>query len=202
MVTDYLFETKTGLICFVVVQEEMKGVDALLAGLAESTANAIRGLEEQHRRIMAGDAIIHEDFGDITQDVLDGIGECLLPDAHYVKGPLSTVASSLIIFAFFERAMRVIAEGVVSDTSALHGFVKKNSGMGKVRAYMTFLRQEAALEFEIPPDVKNMLEQERYLRNCFAHGEWDIAQKQPRDNFVIDSLAAMKSLFETLEDAL
>ncbi|CAE6868681.1 hypothetical protein R69746_08266 [Paraburkholderia aspalathi] len=199
---DYLFETKNGRICFVIVQEEMSGIDALLTGLRESATVAVHDLNRQREAILSGEKYEHEDFGDISRDLLDSIEHCLLPDARYVEGPLCTVAESLIVFAFFERALRVVAEDVAIDPSSASQYVKKHRQMGKIIGYIEFLRQYVGLSFDVPSSVLELLEQERNLRNSFAHGEWNVAGMLPRENFVSGAFATITNLFENLEAAV
>jgi hypothetical protein len=199
---EYLFETQSGRICFVIVQEEMSGIGALLTGLRESATVAVRDLDRQRDAILGGKRYEHEEFGDISRDVLNSIEDYLLPDARYVLGPLCTVAESLIVFAFFERALRVVAEDVAIDPASAIQYVRKNQSMGKIHSFIDFLKHGVGLNFDVPSTVLELVERERGLRNCFAHGEWNVAGMLPRENFVACAFAAMKTLFENLEAAV
>ncbi|MEX3897345.1 hypothetical protein [Paraburkholderia sp. BR10954] len=152
--------------------------------------------------LLGGKRYEHEEFGDISRDVLNSIEDSLLPDARYVQGPLCTVAESLIVFAFFERALRVVAEDVAIDSASAIQYVKKNHSLGKIHGFIEFLKYSVGLNFDVPSTVLELIERERGLRNCFAHGEWNVAGMLPRENFVSSAFAAMKTFFENLEAAV
>ncbi|PAU51958.1 hypothetical protein BZL41_26360 [Pseudomonas sp. PIC25] len=199
---EQLFETQHGRICFVIVEEEMRAVFDLLAGMAESTNSEVEHVCEQRRGLLEGEVITHDEWGDVSEDVLFGLEEVLLPHARYVQGPLSNIASSLLIFAFLERALRVVARDVAHDSSSVERFLRKNGRAGKIRGYLAFLQHEVALQFGVPPRLEEMLEHERRLRNDFAHGNWDVADRQPRSGFLMKAFETMSELFNALEQAV
>jgi hypothetical protein len=166
----YLFQSASGLIEFVVIESEMEELNDYCAASIQAIETILAQHDKERTSIVNdGVRIEHEDYGDITDDVLQGIEEFTIPKWQEIRSFITHAICLLLLHTLLEKNLKcmVMAYGKSTD-----GRLKTN-GMSKVDAYLNHLRDERGIEFEEAHKSSELRTKVRSIRNAFAHGDWE-----------------------------
>ena len=185
-----LFTTQHGRVCFVLAEEGMRGIASMISAIMNGTAAEVRLLESEVERLVQDP----QDAG-----VLEPLVDYALPEARFTATALARGTIFVLLFACLERVLRVIAEDHAPNPTAVRRHLNGNRDIGKVRAYLSYLRDDLSLTFSIPAHLEVLLRWENRRRNQFVHGDWEWLYDDPREVDFVAPLRAITALLTELE---
>lgn len=199
---DVLFVTAFGRLGFVIVEFEMAAVFQCLLNMQKAGEYRVQILLSQKARIKAGQRYFDDDMQcDVTGEVGQGLEDIDIPAAMHVRDEMTKLAEYVLIFAFIERALATIASNRPAEWKGYRSYIKANTNGGKIAAQLSFLRNCCKMDFVVPDDFSDLIENERRIRNKIAHGDWDIPFTPDDGEFRNRAMSAITALLRNLEVA-
>lgn len=193
---DYLFDSETRRIEFVVIEDGM-------AELNDYCVTVLEALRHEHeRRVAASRNYLKADDGLLIgnfekafeEDGDDGEETPVILRWQWFQ-PVVTRAMCLVMLdAFVEKALWSLALFVVDDPD-------EEPGEAKVDRYLDILRTKHDRPFEEPADFQRLRERCRSLRTALAEGDWTTITDTMEGTELSASFRAATEFFEILEQA-
>ena len=100
-------------------------------------------------------------------------------------------------FALVERCLRIVDEHYDRELSRAQRIRRRNGG--KIALMLQAFEETTGARIELSPSAEGLLQTERRLRNCFAHGDWDGLEDLPGVSYC-DLLVSAAEIFRAIED--
>lgn len=191
-----VFESSTGMVTFVRIEDEFAAVDAALSHLFAGARRDEERIRSQVDAIEAGARFVFEEYGDLTHEVLMGALDVDLPLASYVANQMSRNVSLVTCFALIERCLKIVGE----HYDLKLGRAQRVRGQGNIEQMLQALEETTGERIQLSAPAENLLRTERQLRNRFAHGDWDVLDGLQGVGHR-DLLDAAAEIFYEIEDA-
>lgn len=192
-----IFESTTGMVTFVRIEDEFAAVDAALAHLFEGARLHECGIRSRIDAIKSGARFVTDECGDITHDVLMGAEDVELPTANYVASQMTRNISLVTCFALIERCLKIV------DQHYGNKLVRAKPGVGKRKSkiddMLSAFEEVTKDRIELSVSAQAVLSTERRLRNSFAHGDWDVLEQMAEGDHR-NLLSAAAEIFREIED--
>lgn len=185
---DYLFRSRSNLVEFIVIEEEMEELNELCCACDNAATEKI----DQARELK----VVDPDTGQI-----DELWSEFMQDSELIRWSAAQeiLVSGMVItllFAFCEKSLRWLCERLVKGSE---GSLKVKGP--KIDGYLSVLREGCGLPFLETPEFREALRVARPLRNKFAHGEWEGFQEEVESVDLAKAFSAVSSQFSSIESA-
>lgn len=195
----YIFQSQSGLVDFVVIQEEIEQLHAYCYLCMDSTNAKINQLNQDLTSYRNGEKIVEDpEIGEVTSLVIDGLYEIEIPMWSDTQAFLIRAMCLLLLSSFVERSLKSLC---LSFSPTGTKFKQSNKSMSKVAAYIGYLQCGCGLAFEEPANTASVREKCRGIRNDFAHGDWDAVRIGVTTQSLRGAFEAYSLLFREIENA-
>ena len=197
--SNYLFQTLSGRIEFVVIDTEMAQLNDYCVLSLNETARKFHELENDVKNYRQGiERIVDAEFGEITQDVIMGLEQFEIPiwqDNYFF---VSKAVCLILLSTFLEKSLRSLCIAFSQDGR----LPRQRGGESKISMYITHLKNVREFNFSESNEFIELREECRKIRNAFAHGDWDSVRSEIVTVSLHQSFSAVTSLFHILEEKI
>lgn len=195
----YLFESESGVVEFVIVQEDMDQLHDYCLLCIDAAHDKLKMLNRDLTDYQRGAEVAeYPELGDLTPEVIDGLVHVQIPKWEDTQSFLVKATCFVLLAALLERGLKELCESFAPPGKK----VKLGAaGSGKVAAYIAFLRNDCGFEFCESPDSFRVRDDFRKVRNAFAHGDWDEARRVVGEKSLRAAFEACTELFSAIEAA-
>ena len=186
-----LFATSTGLIDFVIIEEELQQFATYAEAINTFSLQKLNELKEE--------------FADYEVD-WEG-GEKVLRwkrNARFVT-PATLLVTSYVLF---EKSLKNLC---YSFTKGKQDYqipigdrfkVKPRENESAINAQLRYLRQHCEFEFVLSDDESRMIDASRRVRNAYAHGDWEMVKALLQGIDLMEVLRVISNIFRKIEDGM
>lgn len=198
-VENYLFETQTSIHVFWVIDEEMAQLNDYCLLILNAANEKVSDLKSELKDYKSGKQKIHHpEIGDITEDVILGLEEVILPTWQDTYGFTTIATCVLLVQSFIEKSLKSIFYSLAGESKRHHQMV----GESKIDSYLRKLQEEFGVKFNESGESKQLRKEIASLRNNFAHGDWDEVRKATDSIDLRNVFQMATDIFEGIEDGL
>ena len=193
---NYLFETQSASIEFVVVATEFAQLNDYCVLCLEQTLGKLNELRGQLGNYKTGrEPVIDPTYGDVTRDAIWWLSDFEIPsweeNYHFMAK-----AMCLILLSFFtEKSLKSLCTAFAPGGKS----PKRKGGESKIGAHIRFLKEECSFDFAEPQAFIDVREECREIRNSFAHGDWDDIKAKVSGTNLAKAFHAIANLFYIIE---
>lgn len=202
---DYLFSTQTRLVEFVVIEEELARLNDYCVAVSQAIHNELAQQQTVRQELEDGPEYHESDDGPIHRsEILLGLDDIEIPRWQEVNNFMMPATQILLLNVLVERSLKSLcAEYDPENRSRVYGGhtarVRSRPGQSKLGAYLEFLRDPCGLDATGVPSVNRLDGDVRFVRNAFAHGDWDKAEVGLSGLSVREAFEAASELFAAIE---
>ena len=198
-IKDYLFHCVTGLITFVVIEEEMVQLNDFCVICLESVSMQISKLKDEHEQLVSGgQKFIDPKWGDISSDAAMFISGFYLPRWQDTQDFLVRAMCLLLLSTFTEKSLKSLCLDF-APTNSIQPKIKR--GQSKISSYLNYLVETCGFNFNETQETLEMREKCRILRNSFAHGDWEDVREKVSNVILQKAFMTVGTLLRSIEDA-
>lgn len=199
-VEPYLFTTIKGRAEFVIIQEEMEELNDYCVISGNAVKAILKRKQKAYQKYLSGhERAIHPDFGELTDEVISGLEEIVIPKWETIYSFMHQTTSLLLLHTFTERALKGLCDSLAPDGAPT---VKQQKGKSKIDSFLYYLSEVCNLQFIEPKGTRSIRDQVRHVRNCFAHGDWDDLERTAQKINLRRAFLLTSALFREIELAV
>lgn len=198
-VPDYLFRAEGRFSkAFWGLAAELTQLNDFCVMLLTSTKEQLNSLRRNLQKLRLGKERIDTPLGDFTGEMMMMLEEHIpvWEDTYHF---LCRATCLVLLLAFVERSLKMLVETLTESAQPRGG--ARNRSQSRIAQYLDVLRKMCGPAF-VEPEGIALLDQCRYVRNAFAHGDWDEVRRLVRDIHLRNTFAAASGLLSAIEDAV
>jgi hypothetical protein len=195
---DYLFRPDDRFsVEFWDIAAEMAQLNDFCLLCLQQTATWLDRLKEQLRAPESNEEHAIVDSVDYTGEVIQDLEE-KIPVWQDTNEFMVRAMSLMMLSAFTEKSLKTLCTRLAPEGK---GSPKRRPGESKIDTYLRYLSEECSLDFAEPVESLEMRERCRWLRNSFAHGDWDDIRARVAKVHLRDAFGAVANLLHAIETA-
>lgn len=196
-IENYLFETQTFIHEFMVVDEEMAQLNDYCLLILNATNKKISDFKTELEDYKSGKQTAqHSEIGDITEDVISGLEEVIIPTWQDTYGFTTIATCILLIQSFIEKNLKSILYSLAGESKKY----QQVAGESKIDCYLRKLEEDFGVGFDESSEGKQLRKEINSLRNNFAHGDWGEVRKNIASIDLRNVFQMATNIFEGIED--
>ena len=190
------FESKTGLIDFVAIEEEFIQLQEYVDEILNFTEQKYKIIQNENNSRNFRSA---EDF-DVYYDE-----ERKWEENVFFIGPSMSLVS---LYLFVEKSLKNLCYSFTENSTSwyvekgVRFKVPKKHDESIIEASLKYLLNTEKFKFKISDDVLKILEKVRVLRNDFSHGDWENVRIIISEINIIGTFSLVGKLFEQIENGM
>jgi len=189
---DYLYRSSTGIHPFALFQEQLEQINDYCVFVIKRTDEYIAELKTDEHECLASPK-----YGEITDDVLMGLTEFIIPTWEYNKEVFLKTTMLVLIFSFVEYCLKTVCLSLQLDLEM------NDNRKSKIDTYLEKINQCTNNNLKLTTLCKKRLFQGRRVRNLFAHGDWDsIMSELKRGSLLRDYIDMVVEILYNVETKL
>ena len=190
------FQSKTGLIDFVAIEEELDQLEDYSTQLLNFSKQRLEFLNLKYSK---------KNYEYAEEDDLDTVEILKWTESTNFIGPSIFLLS---LYFLTEKSLKNLCysftEGTkhwqVPEGERFKVSQKKNESI--VEASIRYLKETKKFNFELNSKTLSLFEEIRILRNNFAHGDWENVQKNLSSIEINDAFKIVADIFVQIEDGM
>ena len=191
MSMDGLFDTSTGLVDFVIIEEELRQFATYADAINTFSLQKLNELKEEHP--------------DYEVDWEDG--ERVLRWQRNVRfvTPATLLMTSYVLF---EKSLKNLCYSFTKGTQDYQipigerFKVKPRQNESTIDAQLRYLTEKCKFEFVLSDDENRMIFASGFVRNAYAHGDWETVEALLPEIDLTEVLRVMSNVFRKIEDGM
>ena len=190
------FQSKTGLIDFVAIEEELDQLEDYSTQLLNFSKQRLEFLNLKYSK---------KNYEYAEEDDLDTDEILKWTESTNFIGPSIFLLS---LYFLTEKSLKNLCYSFTEDTKhwqvpegeRFKVYQKKNESI--VEASIRYLKETKKFNFELNSKTLSLFEEIRILRNNFAHGDWENVQKNLSSIEINDAFKIVADIFVQIEDGM
>ena len=204
-ISNKLFKTNSGIVEYVVIEEELNDLFDFCLLLQESTLTKIDGLyincKEHEKNSQKRYEIEGISFSNI--DIIHGIKNFEIPSWKNTLKFIVPMNQILLISILLEKSLKSLcAEYSPNNNSKYYGGfelkIKKNQG-STINSYIKYLEKNCGIEKLTDATIEYLNQNLRTIRNSFVHGNWNNIRNYSEEININDVFISVSNLFRDIE---
>jgi hypothetical protein len=187
---DYLFRSKSHVVEFVVIDEEMEELNEFCVICDEAAIARVKDVRELR--------VIDAESGETDEEWTDFMQHCDHLRWSHVQEVMVAGMILSMLFAFTEKSLKWLCQRMGPP-----GWdVGREKFRGpKIDTYVRFLQQKCGLDISMTPEFAAVSRLARPLRNHFTHGDWQAFTENLGTVDLSKAFNAASTQFRAIEDA-
>lgn len=204
--SEKLFRTDSGIVEYVVIEEELNNLFDFCILLQESTLQKINNLSDNCKKHEKEPNKIHE-FDGISfnnNDIIHGIKDFEIPSWNGILEFTVPMNQILLLSILIEKSLKSLcAEYSPNNDSKYYGDynikIRKKSQESTINSYIKYLEKNFGIENLSDTTMEYLNQNLRTIRNSFVHGDWDTIEKYSSKIDINEVFISASTLFYNIE---
>ncbi len=201
-----LFRTNSGIVEYVVIEEELNDLFDFCILLQKSTLKRINSLTNDCEELEKESQKYHEVDGIYfnNNDIIHGIKNFEIPSWNRILEFMVPMNQILLVSIFLEKSLRALCAEYSPDNNSTHygGYnikVRKESQESTIQSYIKYLNKTCGIEIKSDSTIEYLNQNLRTIRNSFVHGDWHILDSFSHKIDINEVFISTSVLFQNIE---
>lgn len=206
---EHLFRTMSGLVQFVVIEEEFEQIFDLCLNLQKLTEKKLNNVLNEINEIEKGQNWYKSiEYGDIHKDeILIGLVDFVVPNLQSTLKFFVPANQLILLNIFLEKSLKMLCfeYSHKNDSKVFGGHkeeIKSLNGKSKIVTYINFIEKSLNLKLSIENEVNIIDNNLRKIRNSFVHGDWEDVEKILENIDLNEYLKSISDVFKKIENVI
>lgn len=203
---DKLFKTNSGIVEYVVIQEEFQNLFDYCLLIQEKTLEKLKSIKKESEKYQKEPNKTYEFDGIIfnNQDLMQGLTDFEIPNWEDILGFTVPMNQILLISILLEKSLKSLcSEYCPNNNSDLYGgykvSIRKKKQKSTISSYIKYLEESCEIKISIDRTLDYLDQNLRKIRNSFVHGDWESVNEYAEKIDINKVFISTSVLFQEIE---